>query len=180
MSKRLRLLVLGAMGRIPFAGMAWEALHYVEGFRRLGHDVYYIEDTWDWPFNPEKNAVTSDNRYTIEYIARLMAWCGMSDRWAYRAVEEDGRIYGLSESQFARVFEQADALINVTASTELHEEQLNVPVRVYLQTDPGANEIRVAKGERAVLDLLRAHTHYFNFAENLGARDCKLPSEPFQ
>jgi len=168
------------MGRIPFAGMAWEALHYVEGFRRLGHDVYYIEDTWDWPFNPEKHAVTSDNRYTIEYIARLMAWCGMSDRWAYRAVEEDGRIYGLSESQFARVFEQADALINVTASTELHEEQLNVPVRVYLQTDPGANEIRVAKGERAVLDLLRAHTHYFNFAENLGACDCKLPSEPFQ
>ena len=167
------------MGRIPFAGMAWEALHYLEGFRRLGHDVYYIEDTWEWPFNPEKNAVTNDNRYTLNYLAHLMAWCGMSDRWAYRAVEEDGRVYGLSESEFVRVFEQADALINLTASTELHEEHFKVPVRVYLQTDPGANEIKTAKGHSTTLDLLRAHTHFFNFAENLRAPDCGLPPGPF-
>jgi hypothetical protein len=180
MSQRLKIIVLGAMGRIPFAGMAWEALHYVEGFRRLGHDVYYVEDTWDWPYNPEKNAVTDDSRYTVGYVARLMDWCGMSDRWAYRAVEQDGRIYGLSESRFKRVFREADALVNVTASTELHDEHFEVPVRVYLQTDPGANEIKAAKGEKAALDLLSAHTHFFNFAENLGAPDCRLPTGPFQ
>ncbi len=167
------------MGRIPFAGMAWEALHYVEGLRRLGHDVYYIEDTWDWPYDPEKNTVTNDSGYTVNYLARLMAWCGMSDRWAYRAVEQESRIFGLSKSQFKRVFAQADALINVTASTELHEEHLNVPLRVYLQTDPGTNEIKMAKGDPVILNLLRAHTHFFNFAENLGAPDCGLPPGPF-
>ncbi len=180
MRKRLRLIVLGAMGRIPFAGMAWEALHYVEGFRRLDHDVYYIEDTWDWPYDPERRTVTNDSRYTVNYIARLMGWCGLPDHWAYRAVEQGGRIYGLAESQFARVFEEADALINVTASTELHEEHLNVPVRVYLQTDPGANEIKIAKGDQVVTERLKAHTHLFNFAENLGAADCRLPPGPFE
>ena len=179
MSERLRIIVLAAFGRIPYAGMAWQAMHYVEGLRRLGHDVHYVEDTWDWPFNPEKNEVTNDNRYTIAYIARVMAWCGMQDRWAYRAVEEDGRVYGLSESQLARVFAEADVLINVTASTELHEEQLKVPIRVYLQTDPGAREIKIAKGEQVTLDFVHAHTHYFTFAENLGASDCRLPSGPF-
>jgi hypothetical protein len=179
MSKRLHLIVLGAMGRIPFAGMAWEALHYVEGFRRLGQDVYYIEDTWDWPYDPETNRITKDSRYAVNFIARMMDWCGMSDRWAYRAVEQDGRIFGLSESKFSEVFQRADVLVNVTASTELHEEQLEVPVRVYLQTDPGAKEIQVAKGDPATIALLRAHTHFFNFAENLDAPDCRLPSAPF-
>jgi hypothetical protein len=62
MSRKLRLIVLGAMGRIPYAGMAWEALHYLEGFRRLGHDVYYIEDTAEWPYDPEKDTLTDDTR----------------------------------------------------------------------------------------------------------------------
>src|SRR5215472_3184914 len=102
MSKRLRLIVLGAMGRIPFAGMAWEALHYLEGFRRLGHDVYYIEDTWDWPYySPSQSKVAEACRSTAGYVARMMAWCGMGDRWAYRATAQKGRIYGLSESEFA-------------------------------------------------------------------------------
>lgn len=179
MKNRLRLIVLGAMGRIPFAGMAWEALHYVEGFRRLGHEVYYIEDTWDWPFDPEANRVTDDCRYTINFITRMMDWCGMQEMWAYRSVEQNGRIYGLSESRFHEVFASADALVNVTASTELHEEQLNVPVRIYLQTDPGAREVRIAKGDPEAISLVRAHTHLFSFAENLGAPDCRLPAGPF-
>jgi len=45
MGRRLRLVVLGMMGRMPLAGVAWQALHYLEGFRRLGADVYYVEDT---------------------------------------------------------------------------------------------------------------------------------------
>ncbi len=179
MQRKLKIVVLGGIGRIPFAGVAWEVLQYVEGFRRLGHDVHYIEDSWDWPFNPEKNAICEDNRYTLSYLARVMAWCGLSDRWAYRAVEEDGRIYGLSEAEFKRVFQQADMLVNLSAITELHEEHLDVPVRVCVHTDVGHKEVALAKGERITVDLFRAHTHLFTFAENLGAPDCGLPPQPF-
>lgn len=179
MTKSLRLIVLGAMGRIPFAGMAWEALHYVEGFRRLGHDVYYIEDTGAWPFDPEANQITNDSRYAVDFIARMMDWCGVPDKWAYRAVEQDGRIFGLSDPEFRRLFKSADVLVNLTASTKLHEEHLSVPARIYLQTDPGASEIQIAKGDPATIEFVRAHTHLFSFAENLGASDCRLPSGPF-
>ena len=37
MSNGLRIVVLGEMGKIPFPGMAWEILQYLEGFRRLVH-----------------------------------------------------------------------------------------------------------------------------------------------
>ncbi len=179
MSKKLRITVMGIMGRTPFAGVALESLHYLEGFRRLGHDVYYIEDTWDWPYNPELNAVTGDCNYTVNYIARMMSWCGLPEHWAYRATENDGRIYGLSEAQFASVFEQADVLINLTGSTLLHDEHLRVPIRVYLETDPGLPEIEIAKGCQDTIEFLNAHTHHLTFAENLGAPDCCLPAGPY-
>jgi len=179
MSKQLRLILLGAMGGVPFAGMAWEVLHYVEGFRRLGHDVYYIEDTNSWPYDPEQDGSSEDCRHAVEYIARAMDWAGLRDRWAYRAAEPDGRIYGLSESCFSRLFEQADVLINHGASTRLREEHLGVPVRVLLQTDPGGEEILVAQGDPDTIEMLGGHTHFANWAENFGSPDCLLPVGPF-
>ncbi len=180
MSKRLRLIFLGVMGRMPFAGVAWQTLNYLEGFRRLGHEVYYIEDTGDWPYYaPGQTKVADACRSTADYICRVMTWGGLSDRWAYRAAAQRGRIYGLSESQFSRVFERADALINLTGSTFLHDEHFKVLVRIYLQTDPGAGEILLAKGDPQLVEILRAHTHFFIFAENLGAPGCGLPRVPF-
>ena len=78
------LVMLGIMGQTPFAGVAWQVLHYLEGFRRCGYEVYYVEDTGDWPYDPEQNTVTGDCRYTVNYLARLMEWAGFANRWAYR------------------------------------------------------------------------------------------------
>jgi hypothetical protein len=123
--------VLGMMGRTPFAGVAWQVLHYLEGFRRLGCNVVYVEDTGDWSYDPEQNTITNDPRYTVSYIARLMAWCGLPDRWAYRCTAT-GTTFGLPEAQVSRVFEQADALVNLTGATVLRDQHLRVPVRIYL------------------------------------------------
>src|SRR5215212_10154103 len=110
MRKRPRVVVLGMMGRIPFAGVAWQVLHYLEGLQRIGCDVYYVEDTGDWPYDPVQNAITADPGYTINFIAQLMEWCGLRDRWAYRAAAQEGRTYGLSDTQLSRLFERADGL----------------------------------------------------------------------
>ena len=48
MSRDLRLVIMGILGRTPLAGVSWQVLHYLEGFRRLGYDIYYIEDTGGW------------------------------------------------------------------------------------------------------------------------------------
>jgi len=178
MSKKSTIVVMGIMGRSPFAGVAWQALHYLEGFRRLGSDVYYFEDTGTWPYDAERNTITNDCSYIVNYIARLMAWWGQADRWAYRS-GADHRIFGLSESQNSRLLARADVLINVTGSTWLREEHLRVPIRVYLETDPVLPQIEVAKGYGKTVEHLRNHTHYFSFGENLGGADCPIPIEQF-
>ena len=47
-----RMVVLGMTGRTPFAGVAWQVLHYLEGLRRLGCEVHYVEDTGERAVRP--------------------------------------------------------------------------------------------------------------------------------
>jgi hypothetical protein len=178
-SSQPTVVVLGMMGRTPFAGVAWQVLHYLEGFRRLGYDVYYVEDTGDWPYDPEQNSITDDCCYTTNYIARLMTWCGLPERWTYRAAAQNNRIFGLPESRLAELWKRADALVNLTGATLLREEHLRVPVRIYLETDPVLPQIEIAQGRSFTVELLNAHTHHFSYGENLRAADCKVPVERF-
>jgi hypothetical protein len=175
MGQKQTIIVLGMMGRTPFAGVAWQVLHYLEGFRRLGHEVYYLEDTGDWPYDPEQNTITADCRYTVNYIARLMAWCGLPGRWGYRAAAQENRMIGLSEDDVRDLLSRAAALVNLTGATLLREEHLRVPVRIYLESDPVLPQIEIAQGRKFTIDLLAAHTHHFTFGENLGAPDCLVP-----
>jgi hypothetical protein len=177
-SRKPRLVVLGIVGRSPFAGVAWQALHYLEGFRRAGFDVFYVENTGAWPYDPDRNAVTDDPRYTVDYVRGLMRWLGMPDRWAY--VAPDGTTYGMPSSALGRVLREAEALANVTGATVLRDEHLQVPVRMYLETDPALPQIEVALGREFTLDLLAAHTHHFTFGENIGSPECPLPVDGFR
>ena len=182
----MRLVVMGILGRTPLAGVSWQVLHFLEGFRRLGHDVYYIEDTGGWAYNPLEKAHdnesernhTSNCQYAVGYVAKLMSSVGLQDRWAYQSRVDD-RVFGLSKIQVLRLFENTDALVNLTGSTQLFEEHTRVPIRIYLETDPVTRQIEVAHGDRKAIDLLEAHTHYFTYGENFGAPDCSVPLTGF-
>jgi hypothetical protein len=179
MTRHPRLVVMGIAGRLPFAGVAWQTLHYLEGFRRLGCDVAYVEDTGAWPYDAERNTVTADPSYTVAYLARLMARCGLEERWAFRAASQGRRVYGLDERRLDGLFGRADALINLSGATVLGDEHLRVPVRVYLETDPVRSQIEVAKGDARAIAMLDTHTHHFTYGENLGAPDCGVPVARF-
>jgi len=171
----LHIVVLGIIGRDPVAGVAWQALHYLEGFRRLGHEVFYLEDTGDWAPDAEEGC-----RHTIRSIARLMDWCGLSQCWAYRAAAAGNALFGATEGRLRDVLGRADLLVNVTASTRLRDDHLKVPIRIYLETDPGLPQIAISDGNESVREFLAAHTHQLSFGEKIGAADCRIPAVPFR
>ena len=177
---------MGILGRTPLAGVSWQVLHFLEGFRRLGHDVYYIEDTGGWAYNPLQKHTTMSPNVPMPATANTpsVIWPSSCLRSACRIVGLTSpgltdRVFGLSKTQVSRLFESADALVNLTGSTQLFEEHTRVPVRIYLETDPVTRQIEVAHGDRKAIDLLEAHTHYFTYGENFGAPDCSVPLTGF-
>lgn len=159
-------------------GIAWQALHHVIGLQRLGHDVYYVEDSSAQPYDPRTRSIAHDVSYGVEFLARTMERFGLADRWVYRDVTND-RCYGLSQSTLDRLYRESDALVNVCAATWLREEHMTCPVRIYLQTDPVHDQVRVMEGDASTIANLAAHTHHFTYGVNIGAPDCPVPSEKF-
>jgi hypothetical protein len=45
----MNIIVLGYIVRGPLGGLAWHHLQYVIGLSKLGHDVYFFEDSDDYP-----------------------------------------------------------------------------------------------------------------------------------
>jgi hypothetical protein len=168
-----RVLIFGLIARMPMAGIAWQALHYLEGFRRCGYDAYYVEDCWEWPYDAERDTATDDPTFTVDYLAKLMRWAGFDGRWVYRGPTRE--VFGVSAEAYGRLLREADGLVNVTGGTELLEEHLRVPVRIYLETDPVLPQIGLASGDEYTWMMIRAHTHHFTFGENYGAPDCEIP-----
>jgi hypothetical protein len=175
---RKRLVVLHLAGRYPLGGIGWQAIHYVLGLARLGHDVYYVEDSGAPPYDPRVNSVVEDVTYGVGFLADAMARFGLADRWAY-VDAVTGTHHGLSRERLGRLYREADALFNVCAATRLSEEHLRCPVRVYVETDPVFEQIRVAQGDQQAIADLQDHTHLFTYGENLGQPDCPIPLEKF-
>ena len=175
MSERLKLVVLGMMGRTPFAGQTWLYLNWLRGLARLGHDVYYVEDDTVWPYDPDANAVVDDCRYAVRHIARNMQAIGLADRWAYRLADREGACWGMSAPTLRDLYRSCDALLNVVGATDLREDQLRAPFRVYIETDPVTAELRLAGGDRHTAEAFANHHVLATYGENYGAPDCGVP-----
>jgi hypothetical protein len=178
-SEGRRIVVLGAMAQMPFAGVAWQVLHYLEGFRRLGHDVTYVEDTGAWPYDPVDEGLTDDATRAVARLRRLLEAYGF-DRWSFRNGARPDELSGMSVEELRRALAEAEILVNLTGATVLRDEHRAVPVRVYLETDPVRPQIEVARGDEFTIALLADHTHHFTFGERVGRSDCPVPVERFE
>src|SRR4051812_48630010 len=84
-AQRLRIVVLGYCVRGPLGGMTWHHLQYVLGLHRLGHDVWFLEDSDDYPscYHPGTWLTDSDPTEGIAYTTEVFDRVGLGDRWAY-------------------------------------------------------------------------------------------------
>jgi hypothetical protein len=163
------------MGRCPFGGQTWLYLNWLRGLSRLGHDVWYVEDDSVWPFDPVRNAVTDDCGYAVRHIAECTKAIGLPDRWAFRLVGVEGACWGLAPIDLAKLYRSCDVLLNVVGATDLSEEQLRAPFRVYVETDPVTAELRLAMGDEHTRAAFAAHHAIATYGENYGSPDCAVP-----
>lgn len=166
MPSRLRIIVTGLITQYPLGGVTWDYLQYVLGFAQLGHDVYYVEDTGQWPYHPTAGGLSDDCAYNLDYLARVMADFDLAGRWAYR-FPRNGEWYGLAETKRRIVVASADLLVNVSCSLARPDQYRQVRRLVYIDTDPVFTHAKLARGQLDFRKLVDAHDVHFSFGERL-------------
>src|SRR5437867_10873649 len=145
-SSRLRIIVTGLIAQHPLlAGVTWDYLQYVLGLQRLGHDVYYFEDSGQWPYTPDGGAsgsdwIAYDCAPNVEHLAQVMSRFGLADRWAYHFPIKP-RWFGLPSGKRRGVIESADLLINVSGTLRRPADYRRVPRPGYTDSAPLLTQI---------------------------------------
>ena len=176
MKAKKRIVVLGYMGACPLAGVVWQHLHYIVGLERLGHEVYYVEDTARYPYNPITRMVEADYGHAAKTIAKFAERFGFRDRWSFRARYLDGHpTAGLPGKRLAELYREADAILNVCASHELNEDLRASDRLVLVESDPGFMQIRIDNGDAAMKEELSCYRKRFTFGESIGTARFPVP-----
>jgi hypothetical protein len=168
----LRIIVTGLIAQHPnLGGVTWDYLQYLLGLQKLGHDVYYFEDSGQWPYKlyggPSGNDwVTYDPSANIDYLKKVMSRYGMTDKWAYHFPTK-AQWFGLSEPERKELIKTADLLINVSGSLEHPENYQKVNRLIYIDSDPAFTQLKIICGEPEFREQVNIHDAHFTFGECL-------------
>ena len=171
-----RIIVSGILFWYPLAGVTFQFLHYLLGLRALGYEVFYVEDSGRWIYDPRLNDLSPDASSNVTAVAAILERYGFSGHWAFRGHYAGGECYGMSDSQLDRLYGEADALLNVTGAQELRDEHMAISRRIYVESDPFLTQVRAFNGDEATIQALHDHHVLFTFGENVGRTDCTVPT----
>jgi len=152
-------------------GAAWAVLQYVLGLQRMGHDVYLIEPVSPGAIKPTGSPLASSEN--AAYFRAVTAAFNLQDR-SSMLVERSGESVGLPESELRRICTKAAALINVSGMLQREDLISRIPIRIYLDLDPGFNQLwHATQGIDMRFD---AHNYFVTVGNALGKPHCPIPT----
>jgi hypothetical protein len=174
---RLRIVVTGLIAQHPrLGGVAWDYLQYPLGLARLGHDVYYLEDSGEWPYTESggparEDWIARDPSPNVRHLGRVLERFGLGERWMYR-FPISPRWYGLSHRRRREVLASADLLLNVSGTLRRPEEYRRIPRLAYIDSDPVFTQVKLTlpRGQLKFQRRVAAHDVHFSFGERLDGR----------
>jgi hypothetical protein len=168
------ILISAPIANKPFnGGNAWTHLSYVQGFRKLGFDVYFVEkihpaacvDREGRPASP----VESVNR---SYFRQVLEEFGLKGKMSLLTPNADV-VEGMPFKDLLDVAESSLLLLNVSGHMDIPELVERVRRKVYLDLDPGFTQFWHADSSNGF--RVEGHDYYFTIGENIGSRECSIP-----
>ena len=175
-------VVAGLIASFPVGGVAWDYAQYALGLERLGFDVYYLEDSEMYSYDPLEREYLPQSDYGLGFLERTLRELSpsLADRWHLRDLA--GERHGMPLESVKDVLEEAAVLINVSGGCILRDEYRGCRRKVLIDTDPGWNHFfvwpRLDQQHRdGKLPNFRDHDYFFTYAERIGTEDCALPDQ---
>ncbi len=179
---RKKIVVMGFMGTCPIAGVIWQHVHYIVGLQQLGHEVFYIEDSARIPYNPKTFDTGEETSYVGEVLSDLAERYGFVGRWSFcprYLADPAASTLGLPLARVRELYREADAILNVCGSQEFNDDLLTSERILYVESDPGVEQIKIDQNVQDTRDYLSRHHALFTFGENIGSADFPVPLHGF-
>ena len=169
------LVVSGAIANKHHnGGEAWVRLSWILGLRRLGHDVWFVEQIGaescvDAAGRPAPFERSENRRYFDEVVERF----GLSGRASllYEGGQESS---GVPLAELLAVAEEAELLVNISGHLDLEPLMSRLRRKAYVDLDPGFTQFWQANGIGGA--RLEGHDSYFTVGENIGRPGCEIPT----
>ena len=168
-----RVLVSGAIANKPFnGGEAWVRLNWLLGFKRLGCDVFFVEQ-FDAAGDRAAAESTWEESPAVRYFQQVVRQFGLEDSAAL--ISETGqRVWGISNRHLRAIAGRCDVLINISGNLTWVPLKDRIPIKVYVDLDPGFTQYWQDQGNLGA--RLDGHDYYYTVGENIGAVDCPIPT----
>ena len=171
----MRIIITGLVGQYPFGGVIWDYLQYLLGFRSLGHQVLYLEDSGAWPYDPVAGTITDDCSFALQSLHKIFTDFDLAESWVYRN-GADGKFHGAGEKVAREWLRHGDLLVNVSSAGWLRDYDLRVGHRMFIDGDPMFCQIGLLDGSNPLYaGRLRDHDSHFTFGLSVGQPDCPVP-----
>ena len=155
-------------------GAVWTRLSWVLGMRKLGFDVYFLEQIDRDSCVGESGAVTGfEDCLNLKYFQKIMKKYGLSESAAL--IYQDGeKVDGMSKHELAELVSDADLVLNITGHLQIPSIKKCKAQKIYIDLDPGFtqfwHEADLLNGQ------LDWHDFFFTIGEAIGAPDCPIPT----
>jgi hypothetical protein len=170
------VVVCGALANRPAnGGGAWTRLSWAIGLKRLGCDVYFVEQIA--PANcVDASGATCDVERSVNrtYFRTVTEAFGLGASSALILEGRQRSSIGLSWNELLQLADAADLLVNISGHLTLAALKPRFRKRAFVDQDPGYTQFWHAEG--LAEERLRDHHVYFTVGENIGHPDCEIPT----
>lgn len=174
----MNIILAGIMGRYPYGGVAWCSLMYLLGLKRLGHQVWYLEDTGECNFDPVANTVATDPIYAVNFINESLKPYEFGDRWCY--IDYKGNYHGKTREGWRSICADADLFLDLSGGCWFwRDEYAAIPFSAFIDSDPAFTQLAIAKGVSWYVDFFSRFNRLFTFGRNIGTSASTVPTAPF-
>lgn len=167
-------IVAGALANKPGnGGAAWTRLSWALGLKRLGFEVWFVEQIEDHSLVDQSGAPSGlEESANLAWFRRVASAFGLGERAALIAV--GGGMHGLTSAELNDLGAVAALLINISGNLKHPAVLEGSAHRIYLDLDPGYTQFWHAIG---LLDpSFEHHDRYYTVGEAIGSPRCPVPT----
>ena len=155
-------------------GNARAVLNWVHGLKKLGAQVYYVEQIASAHCVDDRGqTVPFAESANVAYFEHVMRDAGLTGTSAL-ICDGGPHTSGLAYRELLDVADAADLLLNVTGHLTLESLMRRIRRKAYLDLDPGFTQFWHAEGHDGA--RLDGHDFHFTIGENIGTPDCGIPA----